>query len=288
MSDQLIRFISRDNQFRVIAAETSALCEQARRLHQTDPTATVALSRVTTGTALLGGLLKGNQRLALAIEGNGPLQKLHAETDAFGHVRSSVQNPQANLPPCNDSFDVANAIGKAGFLHVIKDLGLKEPYRGMVQLQTSEVGDDIAYYLTTSEQLPSSVSLGVTLGPEAEVTVAGGFLVQALPGCDDDAIARIEERISAAPAISSLLRNGEPIEKIITNIFAGIDCTRPESIPLEFRCNCDRSQVAQVLKSLGQEELSAIADEGEQIEITCEYCRQSYSFAPADVSAMIG
>lgn len=286
MSDQLIRFVTRNSHFRAIAAETTSLCETARRLHGTDPTATVALARVTTGTALMGGLLKGEQRLALSIEGNGPLQRLHAETDANGHVRCSVKNPLANLPPCDNGFDVANAVGKAGFLNVIKDLGLKEPYRGMVQLQTSEIGDDIAYYLTTSEQIPSSVALGVLLGSEAEVKTAGGFIIQALPGCNDEAIDQIEAKINSLPGISSLLRDGESPGTILEKIFSGFDCTDPESLPLTFRCNCNQQQVAGVLKSMGSEELASLAEKGEVVDVTCEYCRQIYRFTPDELSAL--
>jgi molecular chaperone Hsp33 len=288
MSDQLIRFVTRNSHFRAIAAETSALCETARRLHGTDPTATVALARATTGTALMGGLLKGDQRLALSIEGNGPLQRLQAETDANGHIRCSIKNPLANLPPRDNNFDVANAIGKAGFLNIIKDLGLKEPYYSTVQLQTSEIGDDIAYYLTTSEQVPSSVSLGVLLGPDAEVKVAGGFIIQALPGCNDEAIEQIEAKINSLPGISSLLRDGESPGTILEAIFSDFDCSDPESIPLTFRCNCSQRQVAGVLKGMGPEELSSLAEKGEAVDVTCEYCRQAYRFSPEDLSALSG
>ena len=288
MSDQLIRFITKDHQFRVLAAETSALCEKLRSMHGTDPTATVALSRVTTGAALLGGLLKGGQRLALAIEGNGPLKKLHAETDARGNIRSSVKNPHANLPPREDRYDVANAVGQAGFLSVIKDLGLKEPYRGSVQLQTSEIGDDIAYYLTTSEQVPSAVTLGVSLGSMAEVKTAGGILIQALPGCSDEAIDQIIHRLSEIPSLSATLQNGGSIEMLLDDLFDGIERSPAEKIALNFRCNCTREQVAEILKSIGRKELEELVSKEEEIEVTCEYCRQGYRFTPSDVAGMIG
>jgi len=288
MSDQLIRFVTRDGHFRALAAATTALCETARRLHGTDPTATVALGRVTTGAALLGGLLKGKQRLALAIEANGPLQKLHAETDAAGHVRCSISNPIAGLPPRNDRFDVANAVGQAGFLHVIKDLGLKEPYRSMVQLPTSEIGDDIAYYLTTSEQVPSSVALGVQLGREAEVASAGGFIIQALPGCPDEAIIQIEERIRTLPSVSILLAKGQSPAAILAKLFEGVDCSPSETTPLVFRCNCSRQQVADMLRNLGRDETAELAARGEDMVVTCEYCRQDYRFSPAEVAALNG
>ncbi|MDX9709201.1 MAG: Hsp33 family molecular chaperone HslO, partial [Trichloromonas sp.] len=163
MTDHLVRILSKDGSLRAVAAATTNLTESIRRRQGTDPTATVALGRLVAGAALMGALLKGDQRLALMIEGSGPLQRLHAETDAFGHVRGSIKNPIAGLPPKADRFDVAGAVGKAGFLHVVKDLGLKEPYRGMVQLYSSEIAEDLAYYLTTSEQVPSTVGLGVAL-----------------------------------------------------------------------------------------------------------------------------
>ena len=285
MSDQLIRFVTRDSNFRALAADTTTVCETARQLHATDPTATVALARTATGAALLGGLLKGSQRLALAIEANGPLQKLHAETDAAGHLRCSVKNPRADLPPIENRFDVAGAVGKAGFLHIIKDLGLKEPYRGMVQLQTSEIGEDIAYYLTHSEQVPSSVSLGVMLGSDAEVKAAGGFIIQALPGCSEEAIAAIEERINNLPAFSTLLAENRSPTDIMQQLFDGFECSPPESIPLGFRCSCSRQQVAGVLKSLGQQELAELAEKGETVEVICEYCRQAYQFSPEEFDA---
>ncbi|PLX79259.1 MAG: Hsp33 family molecular chaperone HslO [Desulfuromonas sp.] len=283
--DQLIRFTCKDEPFRVIAAQTTTLCETARRLHDTDPTATVALARITTGTALLGGLLKGSQRLALAIEGNGPLQKLHAETDAAGHVRCTIKNRLANLPPRDGVFDVATAIGKAGFLTVVKDLGLKEPYQGMVQLQTSEIGDDIAYYLTTSEQVPSLVSLAVALDNHAAVKTAGGYLIQALPGCSDEAIDRIESRVADQPSLSSLLGEGKSLTTILADIFSGHELTPPESLPLRFRCRCRRDQVAKMLAGLEKSELEAAVTEG-VVEVTCEYCRQSYRFTPDEISGI--
>ncbi len=283
MGDQLIRFVTRSGHFRAIVAVTTELCETARVMQGTDPTATVALARVATGTALLGGLLKGRQRLVLAIEANGPLQKLHAETDADGHVRCSVKNPLADLPPRNDRFDVAGAVGRAGFLHVIKDLGLKEPYRGMVQLQTSEIGDDIAYYLTVSEQVPSSVSLGVSLGPDAGVQAAGGFIVQALPGSPDEAIGEIENRILKLPPLSEMLREQVPIRDILGKLFVDGDMNKAESIPLSFRCNCSREQVARMLRNLGRKELAGMTEGEETVDVTCEYCRRVYRFEPPEL-----
>jgi molecular chaperone Hsp33 len=253
----------------------------------TDPTATVALARIATGTALLGALLKDGQRLAMIIEGNGPLQKLHAETDAAGKVRCSIKQPLAGLPPRDNRFDVSGAVGRAGFLSVIKDLGLKEPYRGMVQLQTSEIGEDIAYYLTTSEQVPSAVSLGVTLSSEATVQVAGGLLIQALPGCDDKTLAAVEQKLMTMPALSGQILAGNSPEDILSTLFETIPFTAHKRIPLIFHCTCNRKQVTGILLSLGQEELRTIAAGAEPIAITCEYCRKGYEFSPEEVAGLL-
>jgi molecular chaperone Hsp33 len=287
MGDYMIRMTSNDGNLRAVAAITTDLCETARQRHGTDPTATIALARIATGTALLGALLKGDQRLAMIIEGNGPIQKMHAETDAAGKIRCSIKQPLAGLPPRDNRFDVSGAIGRAGFLSVIKDLGLKEPYRGMVQLQTSEIGEDIAYYLTTSEQIPSSVSLGVTLSSEAAVQAAGGLLVQALPGCDDKTLNLVEQKLMTMPSLSGQLLDGIRPENILSNIFATIPFKTHEQIPLIFHCNCNRKQVTGILLSLGQEELSTVANGEEPIAVTCEYCRKTYEFSPEEVSGLL-
>ncbi len=276
MSDQLVRILTADGYLRACACSTTELVEQARRKQQTDPTASVALGRLASGAALLGSLLKGEQRLALMIEGSGPLQKLHAETDAAGNLRAMVKVPQAGLPPRDGRYDVAGAIGRAGFLHVVKDLGLKEPYRGMVQLVSSEIAEDLAYYLTTSEQVPSSVGLGVCLGPEAEVLAAGGFLVQAMPGCPDDLVLLLEERLRALPPVSDLLRAGREPRQILQQLFAGLPYREQGELPLRFRCNCSYGQILQLLRALGTQELQELAAQPQGTAVSCEFCRQDY------------
>jgi molecular chaperone Hsp33 len=283
MSDHLLRITSTDGTLRAMAAVTTDLCEVARQLQQTDPTATVALARVATGTALLGALLKDDQRVALMIEASGPLHKLHAETDSYGHVRCSVKNPIAGLPPKGDRFDVAGAIGRAGFLHVIKDLGLKAPYRSMVQLQTSEVGEDIAFYLTTSEQVPSSVALGVVLSETATIRAAGGLIVQALPGCPDDTLDEIETRLRAMPPVSTRLLAGATPQQLLEELFTGIPFQSHGRTPLMFRCSCSREQVGSILNGLDQETLADMHQRAETVSITCGYCQRRYDFPPEEL-----
>jgi molecular chaperone Hsp33 len=286
MNDHLVRILSNDGSLRAVAAATSDLIRSICTRQGTDPTAAVALGRLVTGTALLGALLKGDQRLALMIEGNGPLQRLHAETDAFGHVRGSVKNPLAGLPPKGNRFDVAGAIGKAGFLHVIKDLNMKEPYRGSVQLYSSEVAEDLAYYLTTSEQTPSTVGLGVNLDATLAVATAGGFLVQAMPGGDAEQIQLLEKRLLQLPPTTSMLIEGKSPLQILDQVFAGIPFTVQMETRLEFRCSCSRPQVAAVLRGLAADEVRAMIEEDQGAVVTCEFCKQSYQFSVDELAAL--
>ncbi|PLX83530.1 MAG: Hsp33 family molecular chaperone HslO [Desulfuromonas sp.] len=286
MRDHMVRILTEDGALRASAAVTTALVEETRRRQGTDPTATVALGRLVTGAALFGGLLKGRQRLGLSIEGNGPLQKLQAETDADGHLRATVKVPCPNLPPRDGTFDVAGAIGKAGFLHVVKDLGLKEPYRGMVQLYRSTIAEDLAYYLTTSEQTPSTVALGVYLETEGKVAAAGGFLVQAMPGGDESRLPLLEERLKALPPITALLREGFGPEQILEQIFAGIPFAVKTRTDLAFRCSCNRRQVLNLLLALGKEELLQLARQAEPASVTCEYCKERYAFTAEELEAL--
>jgi len=286
MSDQLIRVLGNDGQLRAMAAATTALVEELRRRHGTDPTATVALGRLVSGTALLGSLLKDDQRLGLTIEANGPLQKLHAETDASGQLRATIKNPLSNLPPTSDNFPVAEAVGKAGFLHVVKDLGLKDPYRSMVQLYTSEIAEDLAYYLTTSEQVPSSVALGVTLNPDGSVAAAGGLMVQALPGCAEENLIELEEKLRALPPITSLLKQGDSPMQILADLLGAGTFAIKSDIPLVFRCRCSLRQIVAMLKGLDEEERQALAMREESTEVTCEYCRRVYHFRPDELAEL--
>ena len=236
---------------------------------------------------MLGCLLKGKQRLALAVEGNGPLQKLSVEADAAGNVRGTIRNPIAGLPPLEDRFDVAGAIGKAGFLHVWKDLGLKNPYQSMVQLQSSEVAEDIAWYLTSSEQVPSSVGLGVELDQAGEVAVAGGFLVQSLPPGNQRQIEVLSARLKELPPTTTLLRQGLTPRDILVQIFSGADFHVEQETPLQFFCPCNREQIEQMLIGIGHEELLALQQQEQPAEVVCEYCRTVYCFDSTELDKLI-
>jgi len=284
-ADQLIRITSNDGSLRATVASTANLVSEICLRQQTDPTATIALGRLVTAAALMGSLLKDEQRVALSIEANGPLQRLQAEADATGTVRGTIKEPCCNLPPIDNRFDVANAIGKAGFLHVIKDLGLKEPYRGMVQLTTSEIAEDLTHYFTTSEQTPTSIALGVTLNQQAQVAASGGFLIQALPDCDDKVLDQLEKTLQTFTAISTQLRDGQTLRDILNTLMNNIPFTIQAEYALAFRCHCSLQQVIKMLKGIPQEELCELSQKNENTEIVCEYCKTKYDFTPDDLAA---
>lgn len=277
MADYLIRILTQDGKVRLSVAVTTLLVRELQRLQHTDPTASVALGRIATAAALLGSLIKGNQRVALSIEGNGPLKRLQAESDAQGHIRATVRNPIANLPPQKGRFDVPGAVGHAGFLHVIKDLGMKEPYRGMVQLVSSEIAEDLAYYFTASEQTPSSVALGVELDQNIHVAVAGGFLLQLMPEAGDEVAMTLTTHLQNLPPCTSMLRQGLLPEGIAERILEGRPYHIIEKTPLSFVCSCSYDQAAQLLKALGVEELDELLKTRADANVTCEYCKQSYN-----------
>lgn len=287
MDDHLIRVVSPDGLFRGAAAVTTNLVRTICEKQQTDYTATVALGRLLTGGALLGCLLKGQQRLVLSVEGNGPLKKLSVEADAQGNIRGMIRNPIADLPPLNDRFDVAGAVGKAGFLHVWKDLGLKNPYQSMVQLQTSEIAEDLAWYLTNSEQVPSSIGLGVELNRQGAVSVAGGFLVQSLPPGDAQQIEALSDRIKGLPPTTTMLKQGLTPREILVKIFANSDFHVEHETPLQFFCPCSREQIEQMLIGLGVDELLALQQQDGPAEVVCEYCRTVYRFDTEQLDALI-
>jgi molecular chaperone Hsp33 len=272
----MIRVLTLDGAIRVSVAETTALVEEVRRRQQTDPTASVAIGRLATAAALMGSLLKGQQRVGLTIEGNGPLQRLQAEADAHGQVRATLKVASADLPPRDGRFDVAGAVGHAGFLHVVKDLDMKEPYRGTVQLVSSEIAEDLAYYFTTSEQTPSSVALGVELGQNAEVVAAGGFLVQLMPDADEALTDRLAERLEALPPTTSLLRQGLAPAAIVDRLLQDVPYQTLATTPLSFACSCSQQQTLRLLRSLGTEELDQLIEEAGEAHVTCEYCKESY------------
>ncbi len=286
MQDHLVRVVTEDGRLRAAAADTTHLVREICERQHADLTAKVALGRLLTGAALMSSLLKGRQRLALMVEANGPLGRLMVEVDAEGSIRGKVLNPIAGLPPCDNRFDVAGAVGRAGFLHVTKDLGLKEPYHSMVQLQTSEIGEDLAWYLTHSEQVPSCVAVGVELDAQGEVCAAGGFLVQALPPGDVGQLSGLEANISELPPTTSLLRQGILPVEILHRVLEGNQFSVQQQSELIYNCPCNRTQVSNMLAGLGNAEIDEMIIEQAGAEVACDYCNESYSFSVEDLNSL--
>ena len=285
--DRYVRALCTNGGIRVLACSTTELTRSACSLQQASATASIALGRGLAAGVLMGALLKQGQRVALKFEGNGPLVKLLIEADSDGAVRGSLGNPAAEAEPVDGRWNVPGILGKAGFLTVTRDLGVGgEPYRGMVQLRTSEIGDDLAYYLTDSEQVPSAVGLSVQLARDGQVQTAGGFLIQALPGADGSEIDAILGRIATLGPIAEVLRE-EGAEGLIRSIFDATPYTLLESRDVFFRCSCSRMRVEQALLSLGGEQLRDMCDKEQGAQVTCEFCRQDYTFDANELTEMI-
>jgi molecular chaperone Hsp33 len=288
MIDYLVRIISETENVRALACVTTGLVDEARRRHGTWPAASAALGRALTCGALLGAQLKTGQRLAMKFEGNGPLKKIIVEAESNGVVRGYVGMPQVQMVTEEGKLDVAGALGRAGFLTVTMDQGLTEPYRGVVQLYTGEIAEDMAYYLTESEQVPSAVGLGVFVEPDNRVSVAGGFLIQTLPPADDRVIDRLMSHIEQMPPITQLLSEGRTPEELLEMLFAGIPYLTLEKRVLAFRCTCSREKIEKALISLGQAELADMIEQEDETEVTCEFCRERYPFSRAELKRLIG
>lgn len=278
MNDYLVRIITENGSIRALACITTTLTNEACRRQGCWPTAAVALGRALTAGALMGALLKTDQRVALSFEGNGPLKKILVEADANGALRGYVRVPAVHMERPDGSFDVASALGRAGLLTVTKDLRLKEPYKGIVPLATSEIGEDLALYLTESEQTPSAVGLGVYVEPDNGVSAAGGFLIQAVPPVHEPVVEQLMARIAELPSLTSLLKNGTTPEQLLEQLFADIPYHSIEKRELAFVCSCRRERIERVLLSLGAEELKDLIEKQGETEVTCEFCQKSYHF----------
>ena len=284
MSDHIIRATAANGAIRAFCATTRDLVEYARSVHNTSPVVTAALGRLLTAGAIMGSMQKGEQDiLTLQLRGAGPMKGITVTADSKANVKGY---PLVNdvIIPANSKgkLDVAGAIG-VGMLSVIKDMGLKDPYVGQVELISGEIAEDLAYYFTSSEQVPSAVSLGVLMEKNNTVKQAGGLIIQALPGASDEQIASLEERLSSIPSMTTMLEGGKSPEQILGEVLEGMDLQILDTIPTRFSCNCNRERVEKVLISLGRKELRKMIDDGEPVELTCHFCNKGYDFSPEEV-----
>lgn len=287
MTDYLVRAISEKANVIGLACVTTGLAEEARRIHGTSRTASAALGRALSGGLLMGALMKKGQRLALKFEGNGPLKKIIVEADNDGTVRGFVGVPEAEVPFKDEKLNVSGALGSQGLLTVIKDLGLKEPYQGVVNLLSGEIGEDIAFYYSESEQIPSAVGLGVFVEPDGKVSAAGGFLIQTLPPTEARMVDRLIENIRKTPRVTDFFRDGKIPEALLADLFSGTTCHVLGRTPLFFRCRCSQERVEKILVALGKVELSKMIDEQGKAEVTCEFCRTGYHFSRKELENLL-
>ena len=256
--------------------------------HNTSPVATAALGRLLTGGAMMGVMMKGEKDiLTLQIKAGGPLNGITVTADSQGRVKGYVGNPNVCIPAnSKGKLDVAGAVG-VGFMNVIKDMGMKEPYMGQVALQTSEIAEDLTYYFATSEQVPSAVGLGVLMNKDNTVRQAGGFIVQVMPFAEDATIDKLEKNVQNITSVTNLLEEGHTPESLLEKVLEGFDIEINDRIPTEFYCNCSKQRVEKALISIGRKDLNELIQEGKDVELNCHFCNKNYVFSVEELKEIL-
>lgn len=287
MSDYIVRATAADSQIRAFAATTREMAEYARKAHNTSPVATAALGRFLTAGAMMGSMMKGDEDvLTLQIKADGPLKGITVTADSHGNVKGYVGNPNVVIPAnARGKLDVAGAVG-SGFLNVIKDMGMKEPYSSQTALQTGEIAEDLTYYFATSEQIPSAVGLGVLMNKENTVRQAGGFIIQLMPFAEEKVIAALEEKIRNVTSVTAMLDAGNTPEQILENLLGDLGVEFTDTMETRFHCNCSKERVSKAIISIGKKELQDLIDAGEEIEVNCHFCNTNYKFSVEELEAL--
>ncbi|GAA0748049.1 Hsp33 family molecular chaperone HslO [Clostridium oceanicum] len=290
MKDKLIKALAKEGQIRIIAAITTETVNEAVKIHKCAPTASAALGRMVTAGVLMGSTLKSEKdTLTLQISGGGIAKNVVVTSYSNASVKGYIGNPKADLEPnSKGKLDVGGIIGKQGNLSVIRDMGLKEPYVGQVPIYTGEIGDDIAYYYTVSEQTPSAVGLGVLVDKDLSVKCSGGFIIQMLPGSDEMLADIVTYRLQEIPSITEMILKGMSIEEIIEYIFEDMDLKiLDDTLTPKYECNCSKERVEKALISLGKEQLNEIYKEGKDEEIECHFCDKKYKFTNQQIGELL-
>lgn len=289
MEDHIIRATAAEGKIRAFAAVTKDLVQEAHLIHGTSGVASAALGRTLTAAAMMSRMFKNEKDiLTIQIKGDGPLGGIITVSDYQSNVRGYVYNPEVNLPlNAVGKFDVAAAVGRNGYLNVIKDMGLKEPYVGYVDLVSGEIGEDIAYYYAYSEQVPTVVSLGVLVGPDENVVTAGGYIIQLMPGADEELVEYLEDKVLLTDSITYMLSEGMDPTVVLEALLGekGLEIT--EKVPCKYLCNCSRDRMERNLISLGKKELLEMADEQHGAELQCHFCSKKYNFSEEDLRGLV-
>ncbi len=287
--DRIIRLSDKTGHVRAFAASTTELVEQARKIHGTSPVVTAALGRLLTANSMMGITLKGiNETLSLQIRGDGPIESIVTVSDCFGNVRGYVGEAQVDIPlKYAGKLDVGAAVGR-GYLTVVKDMKMKEPYVGRVQLQTGEIAEDIAYYYGVSEQTPSVVALGVLVDTDCSVKAAGGYIIQLMPDATEEDIKRIEDNLKNVKPVSAMIAEGMKPEQLIDAVLKGFELTENTEVTPDYLCNCDRARIEKALIAVGREELAKIMEEDGETELGCYFCGKKYHFDKKQLEELLG
>lgn len=288
MSDYIVRATAANAQIRAFAATTKELVEHARAAHNTSPVATAALGRLLTAGAMMGTMMKGEKDLlTLQIKSGGPIGGLTVTADARANVKGYVNEPNVLIPANkNGKLDVAAAVG-TGLLYVIKDLGMKEPYVGQTVLQTSEIAEDLTYYFAASEQVPSSVGLGVLMNQDNTVKQAGGFIIQLMPFAEEEVVSKLEDNLKRVTSVTALLEEGYTPKMLLEELLGNLELEVTDTIPTKFSCNCSKGRVEKAVISIGKKEIEKMIADREDIEVNCHFCNTHYQFTVEELKEML-
>ncbi|MDD7769683.1 Hsp33 family molecular chaperone HslO [Suipraeoptans intestinalis] len=287
MKDYIVRATAANGQIRAFAITGKHLVEEARRRHQTSPVATAALGRLLCAGAMMGSMMKNEtDMLTVQIQGDGPLGGITVTADSHANVKGYVRHPDVMLPPKNGKLDVGGAVG-IGLIQVIKDMGLKEPYSGQTILVSSEIAEDLTYYFANSEQVPSSVGLGVLMEKNNRVSCAGGFIIQLMPFAQEASIAQLEQNLKEVTSVTELLERGETPESMLEILLQGLDLEIHDKVETGFFCNCSKERVKRAVASIGKQDLKDLILEGEDMEVRCHFCNQAYLYTVEELKEIM-
>ncbi len=282
--DYMVRAVAADDSIRAFAASTREMAEYARKAHSMTPVCTAALGRLLTGGVMMGSMMKEDRGvLTIQVKGDGPIGGITVTADSKGHAKGYVNHPGVELPlKQNGHLDVAGAVGH-GTLTVIRDLGLKEPYVGTIEMPSGELAEDLTYYFAESDQIPSAVGLGVLVDTDLSVKEAGGFIIQIMPQTPDKVITALERRLKESPSVTEMLEQGDTPEKILERILGDLGMRTEEREEVSFYCDCSKERVSHVLSTLQMSDLQELIDDGKPVDIACNFCGRSYRFEPEEL-----
>jgi len=288
MGDYLVKALAFDGQVRAYAARTTDTVSEAQRRHYTWPTASAALGRSMTASVMMGAMMKGEEKLTIRINGGGPIGNILVDANAKGEVRGYVSRPQTHFD-LNDlgKLDVRRAVGTEGVLSVSKDIGLLQPFNGQVPIVSGEIGEDFTHYIVTSEQIPSSVGVGVIVNPDNTILASGGFIIQLMPGTPEEIIVAIEERLSVIPTISKMISEGMTPEDILHEVLGKENVKILAEMPVTFNCQCSRERITNAITSLGTDEITDMIETDGQAEAECHFCNEKYHFSKENLENLL-